>query len=139
MVFYDFEVFEYDWLVVILDMINKKEHVIINDSDELKAFFDKYYYYYDFYLFGLNKDYRRYPFKLMGSAMALADNIKIIGGYCDICGQEPSKYSLRLENDKPADIDKEGQVILLDGEYEDVKIDYKSICDDCWRKIYRKG
>lgn len=42
MVFYDFEVFEYDWLVVILDMINKKEHVIINDSDELKAFFEKH-------------------------------------------------------------------------------------------------
>lgn len=121
-------------------------HILVDEfqflqmsTGELKAFFDKYYYYYDFYLFGLNKDYRRYPFKLMGSAMALADNIKIIGGYCDICGQEPSKYSLRLENDKPADIDKEGQIILLDGEYEDVKIDYKSICDDCWRKIYRKG
>lgn len=35
MLFYDFEVFKYDWLVVILDMKNKKEHVIINDSDRL--------------------------------------------------------------------------------------------------------
>ena len=37
------------------------------------------------------------------------------------------------------DIDKEGQIILLDGEYNDIKIDYKAICDDCWRKIYGKG
>lgn len=40
MLFYDFEVFMYDWLVVILDMDAKKEHVIINDPDQLKAFYD---------------------------------------------------------------------------------------------------
>lgn len=121
-------------------------HILIDEfqflqmnTGELKAFFDKYYYYYDFYLFGLNMDYRRYPFKLMAGAMAMSDKIVQVGGYCDICGQEPSKYSLRLENDKPADIDKEGQIILLDGEYNDIKIDYKAICDDCWRKIYGKG
>ena len=38
MIFYDFEVFKYDWLVVILDMEARKEHVIINDSNQLKAF-----------------------------------------------------------------------------------------------------
>ena len=103
-----------------------------------KAFFDEYYYKYDFYLFGLNMDYRKSPFKLMASAMAMADDIKLIGGYCDICGKVPSKYSLRLENDNPAQIDKEGQVILLDGEYNNTKIEYKSICDDCWKKIYNK-
>ena len=70
--------------------------------------------------------------------MAMADKIQLVGGYCDICGKEPSKYSLRLENDKPADISKEGQVILLDGEYNDVKIDYKSICEDCWKGLYCK-
>ena len=36
MLFYDFEVFKEDWLVVILDVTNKKEHVIINDPDELE-------------------------------------------------------------------------------------------------------
>jgi len=36
MLFYDFEVFSHDWLVVILDVTNKKEHVIINDPDELE-------------------------------------------------------------------------------------------------------
>lgn len=34
--FYDFEVFKEDWLVVILDMTKKTEYVIINDPDELE-------------------------------------------------------------------------------------------------------
>ena len=42
MVFYDFEVFQYDWLVVIFDMTNKKEHVIINDSKALKDFYEEH-------------------------------------------------------------------------------------------------
>ena len=42
MVFYDFEVFQYDWLVVIYDMTNKKEHVIINDSKALKDFYEEH-------------------------------------------------------------------------------------------------
>lgn len=37
MLFYDFEVFQFDWLVVIMDMTNKKEHIIINNADELEA------------------------------------------------------------------------------------------------------
>lgn len=40
MLFYDFEVFKYDWLVVVLDMTAEKEHVIINSPDELKALYD---------------------------------------------------------------------------------------------------
>lgn len=40
MLFYDFEVFKYDWLVVILDMEAQKEHVIINDPDGLKVFYE---------------------------------------------------------------------------------------------------
>lgn len=35
MLFYDFEVFKEDWLVVVIDMTQKKEHVIINDPDAL--------------------------------------------------------------------------------------------------------
>ena len=34
--FYDFEVFAFDWLVVVIDMMNKKEHVIINDPEYLE-------------------------------------------------------------------------------------------------------
>lgn len=40
MLFYDFEVFRHDWLVVILDMEAQQEHVIINDPTTLKAFYE---------------------------------------------------------------------------------------------------
>lgn len=39
-IFYDFEVFEYDWLAVFVDMTTKKEHVIINSPDKLKALYE---------------------------------------------------------------------------------------------------
>lgn len=40
MLFYDFEVFKEDWLVVIIDMTKKCEHVIINDPDALKSIYE---------------------------------------------------------------------------------------------------
>ena len=39
MIFYDFEVFKYDWLVVLIDMINKKETVIVNDPEKLESYY----------------------------------------------------------------------------------------------------
>lgn len=42
MVFYDFEVFKYDWLVVINDVTNHKETVIVNDADQLQKFYDEH-------------------------------------------------------------------------------------------------
>lgn len=42
MVFFDFEVTEYDWLVVLLDMINQKEQVIINSPSDLEQFYQKH-------------------------------------------------------------------------------------------------
>lgn len=41
MLFYDFEVFKYDWLVVIYDIENQKKHVIINNQDELTDFYNE--------------------------------------------------------------------------------------------------
>lgn len=40
MIFYDFEVFRYDWLAVFVDVTRKKEYVIINNPDELKALYE---------------------------------------------------------------------------------------------------
>lgn len=40
--FYDFEVFEYDWMVVIINPIELKKHVIVNDSGALKRYFNKH-------------------------------------------------------------------------------------------------
>ena len=39
--FYDFEVFAYDWLVVIIDMTKKSETVIHNDPDKLQKIYDE--------------------------------------------------------------------------------------------------
>lgn len=40
MIFYDFEVFKHDWLAVFIDVTRKKEYVIINSPDELKALYE---------------------------------------------------------------------------------------------------
>ena len=42
MIFYDFEVFKYDWLVVILDMDAQEEHVIINNKEQLQTFYESH-------------------------------------------------------------------------------------------------
>ena len=39
MIFYDFEVFKYDWLVVAIDVVNQKEHVIVNDTERLEQLY----------------------------------------------------------------------------------------------------
>ena len=42
MLFYDFEVFIYDWLVVIIDTDTKSEHVFVNDVDGLIQFYNQH-------------------------------------------------------------------------------------------------
>ena len=38
--FYDFEVFKYDWLVVIIDPVTKEETIIVNDIEKLTAYYE---------------------------------------------------------------------------------------------------
>lgn len=38
--FYDFEVFKYDWLVVIINPVNRTKTVIVNDKDKLQKYYD---------------------------------------------------------------------------------------------------
>ncbi|MFL0198203.1 hypothetical protein ACJDU8_21950 [Clostridium sp. WILCCON 0269] len=40
MLFYDFEVFKYDWLRIIMDTDTHKANVIVNNPEELKAFYE---------------------------------------------------------------------------------------------------
>ncbi|QDY21944.1 hypothetical protein CGQ39_13580 [Clostridium botulinum] len=40
MLFYDFEVFKHDWLVVIKDTDTKKTHTIVNNVEELRNFYE---------------------------------------------------------------------------------------------------
>lgn len=42
MIFYDFETFRHDWLVVLINPVDKAEKVIVNDVNELQRFYDKY-------------------------------------------------------------------------------------------------
>ena len=104
---------------------------------EVQEFFIKYGFSMNFYIFGLDRDYKLDTFSLMDKALGMADSVEKLGGYCDLCSKIPSKYSLRLEDGKPANInDKNAEVILLDGEHNDVEISYKSICPECYEKIY---
>lgn len=41
MLFFDFEVFKYDWMVVVIDVQNSKKHVIVNDRDELVKLYEE--------------------------------------------------------------------------------------------------
>lgn len=40
MLFYDFEVFAFDWLVVIMDMTNREEIVVVNDPERLQQVYE---------------------------------------------------------------------------------------------------
>ena len=40
--FFDFEVFKYDWLVVAIDPILQREHVIVNDQSKLERLYKSY-------------------------------------------------------------------------------------------------
>ena len=40
MLFYDFEVFKYDWLVVVMNTTKRKTHVIINSKEELEELYE---------------------------------------------------------------------------------------------------
>lgn len=42
LVFFDFEVFKFDWLVVAIDPINKSEEVIVNDRSKLEELYKRY-------------------------------------------------------------------------------------------------
>lgn len=42
MIFFDFEVFKYDWLVVLLDTDTKETKVIINDRQELTTYYNEH-------------------------------------------------------------------------------------------------
>lgn len=40
--FFDFEVFKYDWLVVALDPVNQKEYIVVNDKSKLEQLYKSY-------------------------------------------------------------------------------------------------
>lgn len=61
MLFYDFETFKYDWLVVLIDMKSQTETVIHNDEDKLHDYFDSHRW--DIWVGYNNKHYDQYILK----------------------------------------------------------------------------
>ena len=41
LMFYDFEVFKYDWMVVLIDYNTRKKHTIINNRERLLQVYEK--------------------------------------------------------------------------------------------------
>ena len=87
MIFYDFEVFEHDWLVVFADIYNKKEYVIINNPDELKALYEANTT--NIWVGFNNRHYDQYIMK----GILLGMNPKKINDYIIVEGREGWQYS----------------------------------------------
>lgn len=86
-IFYDFEIFKYDWLTVCIDPIKEEKHVIINDPEKLKAL-------YEVNNTGIwvgfnNKHYDQYIFK----GILLGLNPKEINDYIIVLGNEGWQFS----------------------------------------------
>lgn len=78
--FYDFEVTQYDWLVVIIDPINNKETVIVNDPMKMKRFYEAHKG--DIWVGFNNRNYDQYILKAI------------------LCGFDPYEVSYWIVNKK---------------------------------------
>lgn len=87
MLFYDFEVFKYDWLVVINDPIHKKETVIVNNPDELTKFYEDHNN--DIWIGYNSRHYDQYILK----GILCGFNPKKINDYIIVEGNQGWKYS----------------------------------------------
>ena len=86
-IFYDFEVFEYDWLAVFIDVTAKKEYVLINNRDELKSLYEANRK--DIWVGFYNRHYDQYIFK----GILLSMNPKKINDWIIIDKKEGWQYS----------------------------------------------
>lgn len=92
MLFYDFEVFKYDWLVVVIDVTNKKEHVIVNDVDKLQELYDDNKH--DIWVGYNSRNYDQYILK----ALLCGFDAKKINDYIIVQGKQGWKFSSLLNN-----------------------------------------
>jgi len=86
-IFYDFEVFKYDWLTVGIDPIKEEKHVIVNDPDRLKALYEANNK--GIWVGFNNKHYDQYIFK----GILLGMNPKEINDYIIVLGGEGWQFS----------------------------------------------
>lgn len=90
MLFYDFEVFKEDWLVVIIDMTEQKEHVIINNPEELNDFYENHKN--DIWVGFNSRHYDQYILK----GILAGFNPKRINDYIIVKGEPGWKFSSLL-------------------------------------------
>jgi len=87
MIFYDFEVFKYNWLAVFIDVTRRKEYVIIDNPDELKALYEANSK--DIWVGFNNRHFDQYIFK----GVLLGMNPKAISDYIIVQNGEGWQYS----------------------------------------------
>lgn len=92
MLFYDFEVFLKDWLVVVMDMTHKQEHVIVNDPDALKALYDENVK--DIWVGFNSRHYDQYILK----AILCGFDPKMVNDYIIVRGNPGWKFSSMFRN-----------------------------------------
>lgn len=86
-VFYDFEVFAYDWLTVMIDMNRHEEKVIVNDPVTLKDMYEKNFN--DIWVGFNNKHYDQYIYK----GILLGMDPKPINDHIVVRNKEGWQYS----------------------------------------------
>ena len=87
MIFYDFEVFKKDWLVVFIDMTKKEKVIIVNDEVKLKAYYEANVH--DIWCGFNNRHYDQYIMK----GILLGMDPKEINDYIIVKGGEGWQYS----------------------------------------------
>lgn len=83
----------------------------------------------DVYCFGLSLDYMSLPFDVTQRVLPYAQEIHVLNAYCDECGK-PAYRCLRYV-DGEIDINPNSDTLLM----ENADVEYKSVCNDCYRKI----
>lgn len=92
MLFYDFEVFKYDWLVVVMDMTAKQTHVIINSPEELEVLYKAHLR--DIWTGFNSRHYDQYILK----AILCGFNPKKVNDYIIVKGNPGWKFSSLFRN-----------------------------------------
>jgi DNA polymerase len=92
MLFYDFEVFKYDWLLVAIDVTNKQEHVIVNDVEKLQELYDDSKH--DVWVGYNSRNYDQYILK----ALLCGFDAKKMNDYIIVGGKQGWKFSSLLNN-----------------------------------------
>lgn len=121
MIFYDFEVFEKDWLAVFIDVTKKKEHVIINSPDKLKALYEANRK--DIWVGFNNRHYDQYIMK----GILLGMNPKKINDWIIVDNKEGWQYS-RAFNKLPIQSNTDGLIIWI----PDTDEAFEMVDDICW-------